>query len=450
MGQPSLQVGLNTPAVSGDNKLSSDRTAVQNESEVKPFSSTLNEQLEKPSEHNNKAKKVDSVDKKQEKEDIPAQDEATVKNHEKAETVSTSESEKNESSDAKAEQSADEGGNNLPVVDVEVARQAENESGEQADGEELSAAETDTVNIANSQTSYVDDSKEASIAITQSNANKSTASTTLNNDESSSNDSATELKPALRSDILHAILNKKGKQLGSSKEGAGADFTKELSSMGQKHVEVPVNERQKMAKLFAASKAEGNLVAETKNPLASTFSSTLTSMSAASTSSSSPLTPLASQTTSVGQSVFSMQPSVQSEAWGKVLSSRVVWMAREGVQQAELRLNPAKLGPVEVKLHMNNDQANVTFVAQNAATRDALEQALPRLKESFQENGMNLANADVSDQASGQQAEEDGAGEASPNNHDKSLQTDGGDHEQEQDEVLSSLDDSELGVSVFA
>ena len=220
--------------------------------------------------------------------------------------------------------------------------------------------------------------------------------------------------------------------------------------MGQKHVEVPVNERQKMAKLFAASKAEGSLVAETKNPLASTFSSTLTSMSAASTSSSSPLTLLASQTTSVGQSVFSMQPSVQSEAWGKVLSSRVVWMAREGVQQAELRLNPAKLGPVEVKLHMNNDQASVTFVAQNAATRDALEQALPRLKESFQENGMNLANADVSDQASGQQAEEDGAGETSPNNHDKSLQTDGGDHEQEQDEVLSSLDDSELGVSVFA
>ena len=72
-----------------------------------------------------------------------------------------------------------------------------------------------------------------------------------------------------------------------------------------------------------------------------------------------------------------IQPQLNSSAWGKVMSSRVVWMAREGVQQAELRLNPANLGPVEVRLTMQNDQTNVTFIASNAAARDALEQALP-------------------------------------------------------------------------
>lgn len=93
-----------------------------------------------------------------------------------------------------------------------------------------------------------------------------------------------------------------------------------------------------------------------------------------------------------------IQPGMQSPAWTQVMSSRVVWMAKEGLQQAQLRMNPANLGPVEVKLHVQNDQASVTFLAQHSATRDALEQALPRLRESFAENGMELTNAQVGEQ----------------------------------------------------
>ncbi|MDQ7073155.1 MAG: flagellar hook-length control protein FliK [Gammaproteobacteria bacterium] len=86
-----------------------------------------------------------------------------------------------------------------------------------------------------------------------------------------------------------------------------------------------------------------------------------------------------------------------------------------------VKLNPANLGPVEVKLNMHSDQANVLFISHNAATRDALEQALPRLREAFEQNGMQLADADVtgqeSDQADDEQAGEggilDGKGELS-------------------------------------
>jgi flagellar hook-length control protein FliK len=88
------------------------------------------------------------------------------------------------------------------------------------------------------------------------------------------------------------------------------------------------------------------------------------------------------------------------------MSSRVVWMAKEGVQQAELRLTPANMGPVEVRLHVQNDQASVTFLAQHAATRDALEQALPRLRDSFAESGLELANAEVGEQQHQQQDDE--------------------------------------------
>lgn len=93
-----------------------------------------------------------------------------------------------------------------------------------------------------------------------------------------------------------------------------------------------------------------------------------------------------------------VQPSMQNPAWGKVMSSRLAWMAKEGIQEAELRMNPARLGPVEVKLHVQNDQASVTFLAQQSATRDALEQALPRLRESFAESGMQLTDAQVGEQ----------------------------------------------------
>lgn len=119
----------------------------------------------------------------------------------------------------------------------------------------------------------------------------------------------------------------------------------------------------------------------------------------------SPLAATSSITKTDGPSL-DIQPSLQSKAWNSVLSSRVIWMAREGIQHAALKLNPANLGPVEVRLNMHNEQANITFIAHNAATRDALEQALPKLRESFLENGLELTDADVSDPSS-QQAKDD-------------------------------------------
>lgn len=144
-----------------------------------------------------------------------------------------------------------------------------------------------------------------------------------------------------------------------------------------------------------------------------------------------------------------IQPQLNSAAWGKVMSSRVVWMAREGVQQAELRLNPANLGPVEVRLTMQNDQTNVTFIASNAAARDALEQALPRLRESFNESGLALNNAEVSHQDQPSQGSEQDEQLHDGNNIAQVIiETDDIDNEATQLSVDSP--DNSVGVSVFA
>jgi flagellar hook-length control protein FliK len=95
-----------------------------------------------------------------------------------------------------------------------------------------------------------------------------------------------------------------------------------------------------------------------------------------------------------------------SHAWEDGFSSRVVWMARNDVQSAEIRLNPPDLGPIEVKLVMTHDQgsqasASVQFSATHAATREAIESALPRLREMLQENGIALGNTTVDARTAG-------------------------------------------------
>lgn len=120
------------------------------------------------------------------------------------------------------------------------------------------------------------------------------------------------------------------------------------------------------------------------------------------------LTPVTSATMSPSPAIaLDVQPGLNQPNWSRVVSSRVIYMAREGVQHAELRLNPAQLGPVEVRLSIVNEQTNVTFLANNVATREALEQALPRLRESFAESGLALNNAEVEQQDQSQNPQQD-------------------------------------------
>jgi flagellar hook-length control protein FliK len=82
--------------------------------------------------------------------------------------------------------------------------------------------------------------------------------------------------------------------------------------------------------------------------------------------------------------------------WDDALGERVLWMTGNGLKNAELRLNPAELGPVRVQISVDDGNATVSFSAQHPLTRDAIEQALPRLREMLADQGLSLQNADVS------------------------------------------------------
>jgi flagellar hook-length control protein FliK len=87
---------------------------------------------------------------------------------------------------------------------------------------------------------------------------------------------------------------------------------------------------------------------------------------------------------------------VGTAAWADEIGSRMTMMVEQGKHTASLRLSPEHLGPLEVRITMNGDQASVQFGAAHADTRSAIENALPRLREMFASQGLSLADANVS------------------------------------------------------
>lgn len=104
-----------------------------------------------------------------------------------------------------------------------------------------------------------------------------------------------------------------------------------------------------------------------------------------------------------------------TNGWSNAFSQRVVLAVGRNDQLAEIRVNPPHLGPVEVKLTMSGDDnrvATVHFTAHHAGVREAIESAIPRLREMFNEAGISLGNATVGSESSGRETDESSRGSA--------------------------------------
>lgn len=92
--------------------------------------------------------------------------------------------------------------------------------------------------------------------------------------------------------------------------------------------------------------------------------------------------------------------------WSQAVGDKVLWLAAQNVSAAEIRLDPPDLGPMSVKVSVNQDQATVSFTSPHPIVREVLDQQLNRLREMFAEQGLNLVNVDVSDKSFAQQERE--------------------------------------------
>jgi flagellar hook-length control protein FliK len=91
-----------------------------------------------------------------------------------------------------------------------------------------------------------------------------------------------------------------------------------------------------------------------------------------------------------------VQTPASQQAWAEDVGNQVRWMLGRAESKAELVLTPPNLGKLEVSIALNGDQTTAQFVASSQAARDALEQALPRLREILEQAGISLGQANVS------------------------------------------------------
>lgn len=103
--------------------------------------------------------------------------------------------------------------------------------------------------------------------------------------------------------------------------------------------------------------------------------------------------------------------NLHQKHWERTLGQQLNWMVNNQLQEAEIKVNPPELGPLEVRVSLQHHQTNVTFFSHEAAVREALETALPRLRELLDAQGITLNQTQVADSSLARQ--QAGAGEQS-------------------------------------
>lgn len=143
----------------------------------------------------------------------------------------------------------------------------------------------------------------------------------------------------------------------------------------------------------------------------------------------SPMSGVASTGSSPSRAVESFQAALalHRPGWEEGLGSRVLWQVNQQVQRAELHLNPPDLGPLEVQITMEQGEARIQFLSHHAAVREAVEGAIPRLREMLGESGVQLGDVNVSHHsAADAQARAGGSGAGRPDGAEGSRAADAG------------------------
>lgn len=132
-----------------------------------------------------------------------------------------------------------------------------------------------------------------------------------------------------------------------------------------------------------------------------------------STAASTPAVPTSSNSLSNRhESSLAISTHIRDQNWAQDFTQKISWLANNDKQSAQITLNPDQMGPIEISLNIDKGSATATFVSANAEVRDAIETAMPRLREMFASAGIDLGQTNVSAESFRQQA---GSGEGSAN-----------------------------------
>jgi len=114
------------------------------------------------------------------------------------------------------------------------------------------------------------------------------------------------------------------------------------------------------------------------------------------------------------------QPLAMNQSgWTEGVVNRVMYLSSQNLKQADIQLEPAELGRLDIRVNMAADQqTQVTFMSAHVGVREALESQMSRLRDSFAQQGMGQVDVNVADQGRGwqQQAQQQSGGDAQRGN----------------------------------
>jgi len=102
--------------------------------------------------------------------------------------------------------------------------------------------------------------------------------------------------------------------------------------------------------------------------------------------------------------------AMHQSGWTDEVVNRVMYLSSANLKAADIQLQPAELGRLDIRVNMVPDQqTQVTFMSAHPAVREALDGQMHRLRDMFAQQGMGQVDVTVSDQSRGSQQGQDQA-----------------------------------------
>lgn len=152
---------------------------------------------------------------------------------------------------------------------------------------------------------------------------------------------------------------------------------------------------EKAETIFKPAETANIAVESPPQPTSNSFSSTLSALTSTH----------AQQESHFTERSHSISTPLQNAAWGGAFGEKVVWLAKNEQQSAQISINPPQLGPMQISLSLNGDQASAVFTSAHAEVRQAIETAMPQLREMLSSAGITLGDTSVGAQLPQQQRE---------------------------------------------
>ena len=87
-----------------------------------------------------------------------------------------------------------------------------------------------------------------------------------------------------------------------------------------------------------------------------------------------------------------IESPIHSAEFKEQFARQVAGVVVQGQDRAEIRLTPAELGPIRIRVSLNAEDAALDISAAHAATRAAIESSMSTLKQMLADHGLRLSD----------------------------------------------------------